>query len=249
MLCARSDGLVLHSQSTQAFFMRDAIGKRSDPGNRIAVLIAEDAPIIRSALRIMLEDFVELSVIGDSSVADVITRARKLRPRVVLINVVDPTIRHSEMTKSLRELPNGPEIVLMSQFKHPEVIRTFYAAGGGACIVTEVGSSALLAAIRRVATGRKYIDPNISDEAVVAMVGESGLPRAVLSRREREVLRFLASGKTYKEAAQELGISVASVETYRTRIVEKLDLRSRAELIRYALLSGILRAGDESDAA
>lgn len=229
--------------------MRGAEIKRSPEAKGITVLIAEDAPIIRSALRKMFEDFVGLSVVGDSSIASVINQARKLRPRVVLINVVDPVVEHSELTKSLRQLPNGPEVLLMSQFKHPEVIRTFFAAGGGACLVTEVDNSTLLAAIRRVATGRKYIDPHVSDEAVVAMVGESGVPRAVLSRREREVVRFLASGKTYKETAQAMGISVATVETYRARIVEKLDLRGRAELIRYALLSGILRADQESTAA
>ncbi|MGZ4812517.1 MAG: LuxR C-terminal-related transcriptional regulator [Terriglobales bacterium] len=216
---------------------------------RISVLVAEDALVIRRALRKMLEELTELSVVGDSSIRELVNHASRLQPDVVLINVVDPTLKHVELTKSLRQLPKSPEVILMSQYKHPEFIRAFFEAGGGGCLVTEVDNSTLVAAVRRVAAGRKYIDSNVSDEAVVAMVGGGGRPRAILSPREREVLRFLALGYTYKDTAKAMGISVASVETYRARIIEKLDLRGRADLIRYALLSGILHPEDESSAA
>ena len=229
--------------------MREGSRKHTGAVRKISVLIAEDASLIRRPLRKLLEGLSELSVVADCPIRELIDQARKSLPEVALINVVDPTVRHVELTRSLRQLSKSVEVILMSQFKHPEIIRNFFGAGGGACLETEVANTTLLAAIRRVAAGRKYIDPDVSDEAVVAMVGDKGRPHAILSRREREVLRLLASGYTYKEAAQTLRISPATVETYRERINEKADIRSRAELVRYALLHRILPAGGEASVA
>src|SRR5690349_18107186 len=216
--------------------MRKSSGKRTGETSKISVVLAENSSLSRRALRKLLEGFSELSVIGDCPITVLMTHARKVQPDVALINVVDPTPTDVELTRFLRQLPKSVEVILMSQYKHPEVIRSFFEAGGGACLVTEVGDATLLAAIHRVAAGRKYIDPDISNEAVVAMLGDGRRPRAMLSRREQQLLGLLASGYTYKEAAHTLGISAATVETYRARIMEKLDLRSRPELIRYALL-------------
>lgn len=100
----------------------------------------------------------------------------------------------------------------------------------------------LTAAIRRAAAGRKYICADISDEVVAALVGDQGRPHhGVLSRREEEVLHLMVHGHGHKEIAVKLGISPATVETYRSRFAEKLDLHSRPEFIRYALSRGILK--------
>jgi DNA-binding NarL/FixJ family response regulator len=226
---------------------KDETGKAC---KRITVLLSEEASIFRAALRAMLEQIDGVSVVGTVRVDDVTETARKLEPDVVLLSVTDPQPRHALIVKTLASQADPPAVVLLSRDRHPDSLREFFRAGGAARILDKASVAEMATAIRRAAAGRKYIDPEISDEVVAGLVGEPGRARAgALSRREEEVLRLMAHGYAHKEIAQKLGITPATVETYRARIAEKLDLHGRPEFIRYALRRGLLRAHDhEPDA-
>lgn len=215
------------------------------------VLLGEDASILRSALRSMLEDIDEVEVVGDVPVSDLPRAAEKFKPDVVLISATDPVLRHIPLVKDLVRLPKRPGVIYLSRFKYPSFLREFFMSGGSACILDRASVSTFSAAVRRVAAGRNYIDPDVSDEMVVALAGDRGRPRGgVLSRREEEVLRLIAHGYTQKEIAKKMGISPTTVETYSARIREKLDLRERSDLVRYAMTRGtVIKIVDEDDAA
>ena len=216
---------------------------------QFTTLVGEEASIIRAALRAMLAQIEGVRMVGDVRIDDLVETGRKLEPDLVLMSVPYPQPRYISIAKALAGLPKSPGVMILSRFKDPEFLHDFFKAGGSACIFDGAPVTTLSAAFRRVAAGGKYIDPDVSDETVVALIGEPGRPRAgALSRREEEVLRSMAQGYTQKEIAQELGISPATVETYRARIAEKLDLHGRSDLVRYALLRGILKA-DDGDAA
>ena len=216
----------------------------------ISLMVAEDAPVIRRALRSMFEKMEGVLVTKDVAVPEVVEAARKLRPDVIVISATDPQPSHLPLVKELTELSTRVGVVYLSRFKHAWFLREFLLHGGGACVLDRASLDILSTAIRRVAAGRHYLDPEVSDELVVALVGDAGRPKAgALSRREEEVLRLIASGYTHKEIAQKMKISPSTVETYSSRIREKLDLQERPDLIRYAMTRGIVKDPGESDAA
>jgi DNA-binding NarL/FixJ family response regulator len=216
----------------------------------ITLLVAEDASIIRRALRSMFEKMEGVLVTKDVAVLEVVEAARELRPDVIVISATDPQSSHLPLIKELAESSKRAGVVYLSRFKHAWFLREFFLKGGAACVLDRASLDILSTAIRRAAAGRHYIDPDVSDEIVVALVGDGGRPKAgALSRREEEVLRLIASGHTHKETARKMGISPSTVETYSSRIREKLDLQERSDLIRYAMTRGILKAPRETEVA
>jgi two-component system response regulator NreC len=216
----------------------------------VSILLAEDASIIRSALRAMLEKINDVSVVGDVTVPELVKAATRIQPDVVLISATHPRREHLPVIRTITKLPKRPGVAYLSRYKYADFLREFFMSGGSACILDRGAVSTLSAAIRRVAAGRNYIDPDVSDEMIVALVGERGRPRTgALSKREEDVLRLIAHGYTQKEIAQKMGISPSTVDTYASRLREKLDLRERSDLVRYAMTSGIVSVGSEHDVA
>lgn len=216
----------------------------------VSILLAEDASIIRSALRAMLEKINDVSVVGDVTVPELVKAATRIQPDVVLISATHPRREHLPVIRTITKLPKRPGVAYLSRYKYADFLREFFMSGGSACILDRGAVSTLSAAIRRVAAGRNYIDPDVSDEMIVALVGERGRPRTgALSQREEDVLRLIAHGYTQKEIAQKMGISPSTVDTYASRLREKLDLRERSDLVRYAMTSGIVSVGSEHDVA
>lgn len=213
----------------------------------VTLLLAEDAPIIRTALRSMFENMEGISVIGDSAVSQMVQTAGKLRPSIIVISAIDPQPWHVPLIKAISELPKRPAVMYLSRYKHASFLSEFFRNRGAACILDRASVETLTTAVRRVAAGRHYVDPDVSDEIVLALVGDIGRPRRVLSRREEGVLRLTASGHTHKEVAGTMGISPTTVQTYINRIRKKLDLKERSDLVRYALTRGILTDAIEAE--
>jgi DNA-binding NarL/FixJ family response regulator len=168
----------------------------------ITLLLAEDAPIIRTALRSMFENMQGISVLADSPVSQMVETVRKLRPSIVVISSINPQPWHLPLIKAISELPKRSAVMYLSRYKHASFLREFFRNRGAACILDRASVETLSMAIRRVAAGRHYVDPDVSDEIVLALVGDIGRPRRVLSRREEGVLRLIASGHTHKEIAR-----------------------------------------------
>lgn len=210
---------------------------------RIRILIADDHAVLRTGLRMLIGSQRDLDVVGEASDGDeAVRKAAALRPDVALVDISMPGSGGIKAIERIREAAPTTRVVVLTMHDMPAYLRAALAAGASGYVVKRAADSALLAAIRDVHRGQTVLDP-----ALAASVVQSGLrrrgattsPATPLSQREREVLELVAQGYTNQQIADHLGLSVKTVETYRARLVEKLGLQSRAELVRYALDSGL----------
>jgi two-component system response regulator NreC len=216
----------------------------------IRVFIADDHGVLRGGLRALIMDQPDMEVVGDA--ANGIDAARGIlatRPHVALLDISMPGQGGLGVIASIRQKRPETRILILTVHDEPGYVRAAVAAGAAGYVVKNVVDTELLAAIRAVAVGRTFMDHSMdssqAQEALRPKRATAGAPGAMtlLSRREREVLGLVAGGYTNREVADELGLGVKSVETYRSRVMEKLSLRSRSDLVRFALECGILGSG------
>jgi len=206
------------------------------------VLIVDDHAVVRAGLKLLVDGQQDLETVGEAgSARDAIFEARSLKPDVVLLDVVMPDQNGIEIVPQL--LSENPEskVLVLSMQDEPRYVREAFEAGASGYVLKEAADSEVVAAIREVAGGGRYVHPELGARLVAAETQER--KRAEddpLSEREREVLRLLALGHTNQEIAKQLYISVRTAETHRAHIMQKLRLQSRAELVRYALDQGLL---------
>ena len=201
-------------------------------------------PFSGRGLRMLIGSQRDLEVVGEASDGDeAVRKVATLRPDVALVDISMPGSSGIKAIERIREASPATRVLVLTMHDMPAYLRAALAAGASGYVVKRAADSALLAAIRDVHRGRPALDP-----ALAASVVQSGLrrrgtagtsPTTPLSQREREVLELVAQGYTNQQIADHLGLSVKTVETYRARLVEKLGLQSRAELVRYALDSGL----------
>lgn len=214
----------------------------------IRVLLGVNQSLIRAGLGKVLRDQAALSLVGEVALADLIRTTREQEPDVVIIGAVYPVSRHLSLSRSLLRLPKCPAVMMVSEYARPDFIREFFSIGASACLKTDASIETMLMAIRRIAAGRNYIDSEMSDTIVVALTGTRRRCGGVLSPREEQALELLARGYTMKEAAQKMRVSPSTLDTFRRRIAQKLELRGRADFVGYALARGLLKP-DQSDNA
>jgi two-component system response regulator NreC len=208
----------------------------------IRVLIVDDHAVVRAGLKLLLDAQDDIEAVGEAGNArDAVFRMRSLKPDVVLMDVVMPGESGLEATeKILRESPDTKVLVLSMQ-DDPRYVREAFAVGASGYVLKEAVDAEVVAAIREVANGGRYVHPALGARLVAAEAEERRRAEAdPLSDREREVLRLLALGHTNQEIAKLLYISVRTAETHRAHIMQKLRLQTRAELVRYALSQGLL---------
>lgn len=209
------------------------------------ILLADDHQIVREGLKALLETQEGLQVIGQASSGREATElARELQPDVVVMDVGMPDLNGIEATRRiLSELP-GTRVVALSMHSDRRFLQEMLKAGAVAYLLKDSAFEELALAVRAVASGRVYLSPQIANVVVDGYLGRSigeANPSAfaVLTSREREVLQLIAEGKTTKQIGAALHVSVKTVETHRRQIMEKLDLRSVAELTKYAIREGL----------
>ena len=208
----------------------------------ISVVLIDDHAVVRSGLRLLLEAQDDIEVVGEGGNAqDAVFRARALKPNVVLLDVVMPGESGIEvLPKLLHESPETKVLVLSMQ-DDPTYVREAFAAGAKGYVLKEAADEEVVSAVREVAGGGSYVHPSLGARLVAAEAAERAAAAAdPLSEREREVLRLLALGHTNQEIAEQLYISVRTAESHRAHIMQKLRLATRAELVRYALATGLL---------
>jgi DNA-binding NarL/FixJ family response regulator len=180
--------------------------------------------------------------VGEAGTArDAVFEARSTKPDVILLDVVMPDQSGLEIIPTL--LKENPEvrILVLSMQDDPQYVREAFASGASGYVLKEAADSELVAAEREVASGGRYVNPELGARLVAAESEERRRAEEdPLSERESEVLRLLALGHTNQEIAKQLFISVRTAETHRAHIMQKLRLASRAELVRYALDRGLL---------
>ena len=208
----------------------------------ITVLIVDDHAVVRSGLRRVLEAEDDIKVVGEAGdMRAAVFEARAQKPDVVLMDVVMPGASGIEATPAvLKEVPDAKVLVLSMQ-DDPRYVREAFEAGASGYVLKEAADAEVVDAIREVADGGRYVHPSLGARLVAADAEERARADAdPLSDREREVLRLLALGHTNQEIAKMLYLSVRTVETHRAHIMQKLRLTTRAELVRYAIDSGLL---------
>jgi DNA-binding NarL/FixJ family response regulator len=210
--------------------------------DRTRVLVVDDHAVVRSGVRHLLAGADDLEVVGEAANArEAVFQARALRPDVILLDVVMPGESGIDALPKLRREAPGVRVVVLSMQDDPRYVREALAQGASGYILKDAADSEVVTAVREVAAGGEYIDPKLGARLVAADAETRAAAEAdPLSEREREVLRLLALGHTNQEIATQLFISVRTAETHRAHIMQKLQLSTRAELVRHAIAQRLL---------
>jgi len=205
------------------------------------VLVCDDHALVRSGLRKLLETEPDIEVTGEAANAeDAIEQVGDQQPDVLLLDVVMPGRSGIEALPELRDAAPETRVLVLSMQDDPSYVRQAFAAGAIGYLLKEAADAELVQAIHEVAGGRRYVHPLLGARLAAAEASARTHPPDPLSEREHEVLRLLALGHTNQEIAKLLFISIRTAETHRARIMQKLGLSTRAEIVRYALASGAL---------
>jgi DNA-binding NarL/FixJ family response regulator len=213
----------------------------------IRLLVVDDHAVVRSGLKLLLNAEEGFEVVGEAGNADeAVLRAKLLQPDVLLCDVVMPGRSGIEVVAEVRELSPDTKVVMLSMQDDPSYVRQAFGAGAHGYVLKEAADTELVRAVREVAGGGRYVNPELGARLAFADAGARAQAESdPLSEREREVLRLLALGHTNQEFAKLLYISVRTAETHRAHIMQKLRLDTRASLVRYALDHGLLEAREE----
>lgn len=203
----------------------------------IRILIADDHAIIRHGLKQIIEESGEMRVVAEAdSGIDALRKIREIECDVVLLDISMPDMSGIDVLKQVHaESPQLP-ILILSIYPEDQYAVRLIKAGAAGYMTKESAPSEVVKALLRVASGKKYISPVVA-EILANEIGtdEEKLPHQILSDREYQIFLLLASAKTVSEIADTLALSVKTISTYRSRILEKMHLNNNAELMRYAI--------------
>jgi DNA-binding NarL/FixJ family response regulator len=213
---------------------------------RTRILIADDHAIVRDGVRALLALADDMEVVGEAPGGqEAIDLAVSLEPDLILMDIAMPGLGGLEATIEIRKRVPRARIIVLSQYGDPEYVKRFLKAGVSGYMLKKAAGADLVAAIRAVVRGGLVLDPEVARDAV----SETGAPREEapdaydsLTDREKQVLKLVAEGRSNKEVASMLNISVKTAMSHREHVMVKLNLHNRTELIRFALRNGVIRA-------
>jgi DNA-binding NarL/FixJ family response regulator len=213
---------------------------------RLRILLADDHTVVRKGLRLLLESVPEFEVIADAaSGREAVTLAEQHRPGVVVMDVAMPELNGIEAARQIMAKLPATAIVFLSMHGDESYVLRALKAGARGYLLKDSAEYDLIQAVKAVSEGKAFFSPAISKmlvEDYMRQMRERGVEDSfeLLTTREREVLQLLAEGKSNKEAASLLNLSLYTVETHRSNIFQKLNLHSQAELILYAIRKGVI---------
>ena len=209
--------------------------------SKIRVLIADDHAVLRAGLKLLIGAESDMEVVGEAADgAEAVQRAHTTAPDIVLLDLTMPGGRGTRTIEDVVQLTPRPRVLVLTMHDDAASMQAALLAGASGYIVKKAADVELLTAIRAVHHGRTFVNLTRPGEEQIARHSPAGGNPKPLSPRETEVLRLLAQGHSYREAAEQLGVSVKTIETHRKRLVDKLGLKSRAELFRFAVEVGLL---------
>jgi DNA-binding NarL/FixJ family response regulator len=217
---------------------------------KLRILVADDHAVLRAGLRLLVNTQPDMEAVGEAGdFPEAIRLTRAVRPDVLILDLTMPGGTGIQTIERLVGECPATRIVVLTMHDDPSYLRAALAAGAAGYVAKKAADSELLSAIRAVSQGRAFVDLDMSGAQARAALSDKAEgtpargPAPGLSQREREVLELLAQGHTNQVAADRLFLSVKTVESYRARLMQKLGLSSRADLIRYAVEVGLLGPG------
>ncbi len=216
---------------------------------KIRVLIVDDHAILREGVRALLQLHPDLEVAGEAADGqEALAQVEKLDPDVVLMDIAMPGLGGIEAALELKKLGRRAKVLILSQYEDREYVRRLLKAGVAGYVLKKSAGSELATAIRAVHRGGLVLDPEVARTAMAeagpAVPGEAADPYDSLTDREKQVLKLVAEGRSNKEVADVLGISVKTAMSHREHVMEKLGVHNRTELVRFAIKKGVIRVDE-----
>jgi DNA-binding NarL/FixJ family response regulator len=212
--------------------------------NKLKILIADDHALLRDGLKALVNEQPDMEVVGEAENGRMaLEQARKLQPDIVLMDISMPDVNGAQATRQLKRVCPNVHVLALTAHEDNSYLRHMLEAGASGFLLKRAAAQQLIQAIRVVSSAGCYIDPTFAGKVLTNFIRPASKisSESELSEREAEVLRLTAWGYSNKEIAVRLDISVKTVETYKARIGEKLHLKSRTDIVRYALRSGWLQ--------
>lgn len=207
----------------------------------VRVLIADDHEMFRQGLRVLLEEEGFQFVAEASNGREAVQLCQQHHPEVAILDIAMPLLNGIFAAREIVKSNPRTKVVLLTQHTEDQMVLESLRAGVTGYVLKTRATSELVHALRAVCRGEMYLTQSISRTVVQAFLTKDSLPERPLSDRERQVLQLVAEGKTNKEVASLLGISVNTAESHRTNLMEKLDIHDTAGLVRYALRNGVIQ--------
>ncbi len=213
---------------------------------KIRILLADDHTILRAGLRMMLNAQPDFEVVGEAQDGrQAIQEAQKLQPDVILMDITMPDMNGIEATRQIKKLLPETKVLVLTMHEHDEYVFQALRAGASGYMLKEAADTDLISALRVIQNGQFYLSPTaqsvmVGDYLQRVRTGEEKDSYSSLTEREREILKLVAEGYTNNQIAERLIISPKTVDTHRTHVMDKLNLHSRAELVKYAMRRGLL---------
>lgn len=215
--------------------------------HKIRVMIADDHAILRSGLKMLVNAQLDMEVISEASDGEkAVQTARETRPEVALLDLTMPRVGGMQALQRMVRDCSETRVLVLTMHDDPAYLRSALAAGASGYLLKRAVDAELLAAIRAVHRGGTYVDPRLANVLVQDVLAKRDTgagpkrPVSILSNREMQVLKLVARGYTSGQIAKEIFVGVKTVETYRSRFAEKLGLRTRRDVIRFAVQMGLL---------
>jgi two-component system, NarL family, response regulator NreC len=213
---------------------------------KIGILIADDHTLLRNGIRALLEDEQDMVIVGEANDGrEAVRLADQLKPNVILMDIAMPLLNGLEATRQIKHEHPEINVLVLTMYDHEEYFRQMLEVGASGYIIKRAAANELVAAIRAVYNGEAVLSPAITRLVLEDYLRHDSITKEeddpnTLSSREREVLQLIAEGKTSREIAEILNLSVKTVQSHRTNLMQKLDLHDRGDLIKYAIQKKII---------
>ncbi len=209
----------------------------------IQILLADDHAVMRDGLRALLDGAAGLRVVGDAPDGRAaVQQAAALRPDVAILDIAMPELTGIEATRQILDICPETQVIILSMYSAAEYVFRALQAGARGYLLKDSAGAAVVEAVRLVHSGRRYLSPSLSEAVIDDYVRQHAAldPLASLSPREREILRFIVEGHSNADVSQRLSLSIKTVETYRSRIMEKLNIENLPGLVKFAIQHGVI---------
>jgi two-component system, NarL family, response regulator NreC len=215
--------------------------------SRLRILLADDHTVVRQGLRKILEDRPQWEVVAEAADGrEAVRQAEEVKPDVAIVDVAMPLLNGIEAVRQIARKASGTRVLVLSMHNDEAYVTQMLRAGAAGYLLKDSADVDLVQAVEAVAAGKSFFSPAIArviaDDYVRQLEDRGASDRyELLSEREREIFQLIAEGKTNKEIAALLFLSPSTVDTHRSRIMEKLDVHSAAEIVLYAVRKGVIR--------